>query len=122
MAYLSLSQSFLVIVSKLAVNLQPASPLSPPFSPLHQHLASLQPTIILALILLLTEPVPAAKLALCARKLSQLPTGDLGCSALHSYRGLVEQSTPPFASCNGNGFVEEVQCIACETSESGMSS
>ena len=49
MAHLSLSQSFLVIMSKLAVSLQPASPLSPPFSPPHQHLASLQPTIILAL-------------------------------------------------------------------------
>ena len=36
-------------MSKLAVSLQPASPLSPPFSPPHQHLASLQPTIILAL-------------------------------------------------------------------------
>ena len=41
MAHLSLSQSFLVFVSKLAVSLQPASPLSPPFSPPHQHLASL---------------------------------------------------------------------------------
>jgi len=49
MAHLSLSQSFLVFVSKLAVSLQPASPLSLPFSPPHQHLASLQPTIILAL-------------------------------------------------------------------------
>jgi len=49
MARLSLSQSFLVIVSKLAVSLQPASPLSPPFSPPHQHLTSLEPTIILAL-------------------------------------------------------------------------
>jgi len=44
MAHLSLSQSFLVFVS-----IQPASPLSPLFSPPHQHLASLQPTIILAL-------------------------------------------------------------------------
>jgi len=49
MAHLSFSQSFLVIVSKLAVSLQAVSPLSPPFSPPHQHLASLQPTIILAL-------------------------------------------------------------------------
>ena len=49
MAYLSLSQCFLVPVPKLAVSLQPASPLSPPFSPPPHHLASLQPTIILAL-------------------------------------------------------------------------
>jgi len=49
MAYLFLSQSFLVLVSKLVVSLQPASPLSPSFSPPHQHLVSLQPTIILAL-------------------------------------------------------------------------
>ena len=52
MAYLSLSQSFLVPVPKLAVRLEPASPLSPPFSPPPQHLASLQPTIILALMIL----------------------------------------------------------------------
>ena len=38
-----------VPVTKLAVRLQPASPLSPPFSPPPQHLASLQLTIILAL-------------------------------------------------------------------------
>jgi len=50
MAHLSLSQSFLVFVSKLAVSLQPASPLSPSFSPPHHRLASLQPTIILALV------------------------------------------------------------------------
>jgi hypothetical protein len=50
MVHLSLSQNFLVLVPKLAVRLQLASPLSPPFSPLPQHLASLQPTIILALI------------------------------------------------------------------------
>jgi hypothetical protein len=49
MAHLSLSQSFLVPVPKLAVRLQPASPLSPPFSPPHQYLASLQATVILAL-------------------------------------------------------------------------
>ena len=49
MAHLSLSQSFLIPVPKLAVRLQPASPLSLPFSPPPQHLASLQPTIILAL-------------------------------------------------------------------------
>ena len=49
MAHLSLLQSFLVFVSNLAVGLEPASPLSPLFSPPHQHLASLQPTIILAL-------------------------------------------------------------------------
>ena len=45
MAHLSLSQSFLVHVPKLAVSLQPASALSPP----PQHLASLQLAIILAL-------------------------------------------------------------------------
>ena len=49
MAHLSLSQSFLVPVPKLAVRLQHAS-LSPLFPPPPQHLASLQPTIILALI------------------------------------------------------------------------
>ena len=49
MAHLSLSQGFLVPVPKLAVSLQPASPLSSPFSPPPQHLASLEPTIILAL-------------------------------------------------------------------------
>jgi hypothetical protein len=49
MAHLSLSQGFLVPVPKLAVSLQPASPLSPPFSPPPQHLASLQPNVILAL-------------------------------------------------------------------------
>ena len=53
MTHLSLSQSFLVPVSRLAVSLQPASPLSPSFSPPPQHLASLQPTIILTLM-----PVP----------------------------------------------------------------
>jgi hypothetical protein len=50
MAYLSLSQSFLVSVPKLAVGLQSASHLSPPFSPSPQHLGGLQPIIILALI------------------------------------------------------------------------
>ena len=49
MAHLSLSQGFLIIVSKLAASLQPASPLSPPFSPPPQHLACLQSIIILAL-------------------------------------------------------------------------
>ena len=49
MAHLSLSQGFLVPVPKLAVSLQPAFSLSPLFSPPPQHLASLQPTIILAL-------------------------------------------------------------------------
>ena len=51
MTHLSLSQSFLIPVPKLAVRLQLASPLSPPFSPPPQHLASLQPTIILTLII-----------------------------------------------------------------------
>ena len=50
MAHLSLSQSFLVPVPKLAVSLQPASPLSPPFFHPPQRLASLQSTIIFALI------------------------------------------------------------------------
>jgi len=36
-------------VPKLAVSLQPASPLSPLPSPPPQHLASLQPAVILAL-------------------------------------------------------------------------
>ena len=49
MAHLSLSQTFLVLVPKLAVSLQPTSPLSPPLSPLPQHLVDLQPAIILAL-------------------------------------------------------------------------
>ena len=48
MTHLSLSQSFLVTVSKQAISLQPASPLSPP----PQHLAGLQPIIILALTIL----------------------------------------------------------------------
>jgi len=37
-------------VPRLAVSLQPASPISPPFSPPPQHLVNLQPTIILALM------------------------------------------------------------------------
>ena len=49
MAHLSLSQTFLVLVSKPAVSLQPASPLSPSLSPPPQHLVGLQPAIILAL-------------------------------------------------------------------------
>jgi len=49
MAHLSLSQSFMVPVSKLAVSLQPTSLLSPPFSPPPHHLASLKFTIILVL-------------------------------------------------------------------------
>ena len=43
MAYLSLSQTFLIFVPKPAVSLQPASPLSPP----SQYLVGLQPAIIL---------------------------------------------------------------------------
>ena len=49
MAHLSLSQTFLVLVPKPAVSLQPASHLSPPLSPPPQHLVGLQPAIILAL-------------------------------------------------------------------------
>ena len=49
MTHLSLSQSFLVHVPKLAISLQSASPLSHPFSHPPQHLAGLQPTVILAL-------------------------------------------------------------------------
>ena len=49
MVHLSLSQTFLVLVPKPAVSLQPASPLSPPLSPPPQHLVGLQPAIILAL-------------------------------------------------------------------------
>jgi hypothetical protein len=46
---MSVSQTFLVFVSELAVSLQPAFTLSPLlFSP-PQHLAGLQPAIILAL-------------------------------------------------------------------------
>jgi len=50
MVHLSLSQSFLVPVAKLAVSLQHASLLYPLFSPPPQHLARLQSTIILVLI------------------------------------------------------------------------
>ena len=49
MAHLSVSQIFLVFVSEPAVSLQPAFTLSPLLSPPPQHLAGLQPTIILAL-------------------------------------------------------------------------
>ena len=49
MSHLSLSQNFLIFVSNPAVSLQSVCPLSPPFSLPRQHLASLQPTIILAL-------------------------------------------------------------------------
>jgi len=45
MTHLSLSQSFLVLVSKPVVSLQPASPLSPP----PQHSAYLQLAIVLTL-------------------------------------------------------------------------
>ena len=48
MVHLSLSQTFLVLVSEPAVSLQPAFTLSPLLSPPPQHLAGLQPTIILA--------------------------------------------------------------------------
>ena len=51
MAHLSLSQTFLVLVPKPVVSLQPASPLSPP----PQHLVGLQPAIILALSTTLAE-------------------------------------------------------------------
>lgn len=44
-----LSHIFLVFLPKRAVSLQPTSPLYPLFSYSHQHLAFLQPTIILAL-------------------------------------------------------------------------
>jgi hypothetical protein len=49
MDYLSLTRGFLVSVPKLPVSLQHVSPLSPLFFPPSQHLARLQPTIILAL-------------------------------------------------------------------------
>jgi len=49
MAHLSLSQFFLVLVYKRAVSLQSISLLFPLLSPPPQHLANLQPTIILAL-------------------------------------------------------------------------
>jgi len=49
MAHLSLPQSFLVLVSNPTVSLQSACPLSPLFSLPRQHLAGLQPTIILSL-------------------------------------------------------------------------
>lgn len=42
-------------MSKPAVTLQPASPLSPLISPPPQHLACLQPVIILALIVLVSN-------------------------------------------------------------------
>lgn len=45
MAHLPLSQNFLVLVSKPDVSLQPASHISPPL----EHLADLEPPIILAL-------------------------------------------------------------------------
>jgi len=51
MVHFSLTQSFFVLVPNLAVSLQSASPLSPHFSPPPQHLAGLQPTIILALMI-----------------------------------------------------------------------
>jgi len=49
MAHLSVSQIFLIFVSKPAVSLQPVFTLFPLLSPSHQHLAGLQPAIILAL-------------------------------------------------------------------------
>ena len=49
MAHLSVSQIFLVFVSEPAVSLQPAFTLSLLLSPPPQHLAGLQPAIILAL-------------------------------------------------------------------------
>jgi len=48
MAHLSLSQTFVVLVSEPAVSLQSAFTLSPLLTPPHYHLADLQPTIILA--------------------------------------------------------------------------
>jgi len=53
MVHLSLSQSFLVLVLKPAVRLQPSSHFSPPLSSPHQHLAILPSVIILALILMM---------------------------------------------------------------------
>jgi hypothetical protein len=50
MVQLSLSQSFSVLVSKLAVSLQPASLLSH-LSPPHQYSPGLPSAIILALVL-----------------------------------------------------------------------
>jgi len=47
--HLSLSQGFLVLVSKPAVSLQPISSLFPLLSPLPHYSACLQPAIILAL-------------------------------------------------------------------------
>ena len=49
MAHLSISQTFLVFLSEPAVSLQPAFTLSPLLSTPPQHLAGLQPAIILAL-------------------------------------------------------------------------
>jgi len=49
MAYLSLSQFFLVFVHKRTVSLHHTSLLFPLLSPPPQHLANLQATIILAL-------------------------------------------------------------------------
>jgi len=51
---LSVSQNFLVFVPEPAVSLQSAFTLSPLLSPPPQHLASLQPTIILTLILVMS--------------------------------------------------------------------
>ena len=50
MAYPSLSQNFLVFVSKPAVILQSTSPLSPLLSSPHYYSVCLQPTIILAFV------------------------------------------------------------------------
>ena len=49
MAHMFVSQTFLVFVFEPAVSLQPAFTLSPLLSPPPQHLAGLQPVIILAL-------------------------------------------------------------------------
>ena len=56
MVHLSVSQIFLVFVSEPAVSLQPAFTLSSLLSPPPQHLAGLQPAIILAHILYYTVP------------------------------------------------------------------
>jgi hypothetical protein len=50
MSHLSVSHIFLVFVSESAISLQPAFTLSPLLSLPPQHLAGLQPAIILALM------------------------------------------------------------------------
>ena len=58
MAHLSVSQIFLVFVSEPAVSLQSVFTLSPLLSPPPQHLAGLQPAIILALNMMVGVMIP----------------------------------------------------------------